>query len=224
MNAFDAPHRGSAVPKARGSATVGYVNESEQTPRAQYRRRLLQRQSAIFGTLVAIMGVLLILSMLFWTGALPFPWDRDFSETSDPNVVITPCIAKGTKAVDLTTINADVYNSTSRTGIAAEAGKELSDLGVQVGETDNWSGSSLQESARIRTGPDGIASAYTLALYIPDAVIQYDSDMTGASLDVILGVEWDGLSSAKSVKEANPTGTLTSIDGCENVGPTAGED
>lgn len=211
------------MPNSKSSATVGYVNESEQTPRAQYRRRLLQRQTTIFGSIVAAMGVLLIVAMLFWTGAIPFPWDREFTEAPDPNVVVTPCLPDGASAVDLTTINVNVYNSTTRTGIAGEAGQQLTALGINVGQTDNWSGTSLQESARIQTGVEGIASAYTLAQYIPNSVIQYNSSITGESLTVVLGVEWTAVSSAEDVAAANPDGTLTSVEGCTDVSPTAGE-
>lgn len=81
----------------------------------------------------------------------------------------------------------------------------------------------MQESARIQTGVEGIASAYTLAQYIPNSVIQYNSSITGESLTVVLGVEWTAVSSAEDVAAANPDGTLTSVEGCTDVSPTAGE-
>ncbi len=211
------------MPNGAVSVTVGYVKEPEQTPRAQYRRRLLQRQTTIFGSIVAIMGILLVVAMLFWTGAIAFPWDREFSAPPDPNQLIVPCLADGTEPVDLATITANVYNSTTRTGIAGEAAAQLGAIGVSVAQTDNWGGTALEETARIRTGIHGVAAAYTLAQYIPGSIVQFDTTMTGETISVVLGTAWSSVSTVEAVAEANPSGTLTSSPDCVDVAPTAGE-
>ena len=84
----------------------------------------------MFGSITALMAVLLLLAMLVWTGVLPFPFDRNFTAAPDPNKVVTPCLPADAEPVDLATISANVYNSTSRSGIAAEAASQLSGVSV----------------------------------------------------------------------------------------------
>ncbi len=203
------------------SATVGYV--SNLSARAEYKRRIQQRQTVIFGSIAAVMSFLLVLAMLTWTGVLPFPFNREFSAKPDPNTVVTPCLPAGAAALDLSAISANVYNSTSRTGIAGEAAGKLQSLGVAVASTGNWSGQSLAESARIQTGTQGVTAAYTLAQYIPGAVIQYNPELNGETLNVILGSEWNDFATAESVSAANPQGTLTSAAQCTTLDDSAGQ-
>lgn len=184
------------------------------TARDQYRKRIQQRQTVVFGSITALMAILLLVAMLMWTGVLPFPLDRKFSAAPDPNKIVTPCLPADAKPVELPTISVNVYNSTSRSGIAAEAASQLSGIGVSVGTTDNWVAQSLQESARIQTGPSGIVAAYTLAQYIPGSVIQFHADTTNDVVTVILGAEWNGILSPEAVAEENPDGELTSREGC----------
>lgn len=57
--------------KALHSATVIGVSEGNMTARAEYRKRTQQRQTVVFGSILATMGVLLLLSMLVWSGIMP---------------------------------------------------------------------------------------------------------------------------------------------------------
>ncbi|MCF2707006.1 LytR C-terminal domain-containing protein [Arcanobacterium haemolyticum] len=207
--------RSHAMRKILSSATVGYVNRV--SARTEYKRRIQQRQTVLFGSIAATMAVLLVFAMLFWTGIIPFPFEREFSAKPDPNRVVTPCVAEGTAPVELSAISASVYNSTSRTGIATDASQQLAALGVAVVTTGNWSSQSLNEPARIQAGPQGVAAAYTLAQYIPGAIIQYNGDLTGESLNIILGADWSALASADTVAANNPSGTLTSADECTDI-------
>lgn len=193
------------------------------TAREDYRRRIQQRQTVVFGSITTLMAVLLLVAMLVWTGVLPFPFNREFTTAPDPNRVVIPCLPTDAEPVELQTISANVYNSTSRSGIAAEAASQLSSIGVSVGTTDNWTSQSLQESARIQTGPSGVTAAYTLAQYIPDSVIQFNADTTNDVLTVILGAEWNGITSPEAVAEANPDGALTSREGCVPLEETTDE-
>ena len=204
------------------SATVVRVSEGKMTAREQYHRRIQQRQTVVFGSITAAMAVLLLVAMLMWSGVLPFPIKREFTAAPDPNRLITPCLSEDTQAVDLATVSANVYNSTSRSGIAAEAASQLSGIGVSIGSTDNWGAQSLQESARIQTGPSGIAAAYPQAQFIPGSVIQFDPDGTSDVLTVILGADWNGLLTAEAVAQENPDGVLTSREDCVPVEEASG--
>lgn len=214
---------GVAVQERALSTTVSSVNDASISARADYRRRIQQRQTVIFGTIAAIMAVLLLFALLFWSGIVPFPFDKKFSEKASTSEIVTPCIAKGAEATELNKITVNVYNSTSISGIAGEASAAFGALGISVGVTENWNGDqSLSESARIQTGAQGINAAYTLAQYIPDSIIQYDPDMTGETVNVILGTKWGGLQSAESVASVNPDGTLSSAADCTKLDSDAG--
>lgn len=202
--------------KALHSATVIGVSEGNMTARAEYRKRTQQRQTVVFGSILATMGVLLLLSMLVWSGIMPVPFERKFSEAPDPNRAITPCLpAEPTPAVDLATITVNVYNSTNRTGIGGEASSAFTNMGISVpNPAANWSSSTLPEPARIITGPTGVVEAYTLAQYIPDSVIAINPDETTDVLTVVLGSAWDGLKAWQTVYLENPERLLTSQEGC----------
>ncbi|AWE41635.1 MULTISPECIES: LytR C-terminal domain-containing protein [unclassified Actinobaculum] len=204
--------------EALSSATVDLVNEGKTTARAAYRRRIQQRQTIIFGSISAILAVLLLLSLLFWTGVLPFPFDREFTPAKSSNTVVTPCIEEGTAAVELNSISVNVYNSTSRANLASQAATDLAGRGVVVNETGNWDGQSLSESARIITGPEGIAAAYTIAQYFPDSMIQYNNGITDATLNIVLGSDYESLETPENVAAANPEGTLSPAENCTVVG------
>ncbi|MFT3944408.1 MAG: LytR C-terminal domain-containing protein [Ancrocorticia sp.] len=184
--------------------------------RAEYRKRTQQRQTVVFGSILATMGVLLVLAMLVWSGIMPVPFERKFSEAPDPNRAITPCLPTDpTTAVELTTITVNVYNSTNRTGIGGEASGAFTAMGISVpNPASNWSASSMSEPARIIAGPSGVVAAYSLAPYIPDSVIAINPDETTDVLTVVLGSGWDGVKDWRTVYLENPERKLTSVEGC----------
>lgn len=185
------------------------------TAREEYRRRTQQRQTVVFGTVSAIMAVLLLIAMLVWAGVMPFPFDRKFSEAPDPNEVITPCLPAGeSDPVDLATINVNVYNSTTKTGLAGDVAGSLEKLDIAVSNADNWAGETLNEPARIRTGPTGVVAAYTLAQFVPDSVIQFNPDQTTDTLDVVLGDDWNGRLTTDEVAAEYPEGKLENVPEC----------
>ena len=200
-------------------ATVIGVSEGNMTARAEYRKRTQQRQTVVFGSILATMGVLLVLSMLVWSGIIPVPFERKFSETPDPNRAITPCLpAEPTQAVDLATITLNVYNSTNRTGIGSEASGAFTNMGISVpNPASNWSSSTMSEPARIITGPTGVVAAYSLAQYIPDSVISINPDETTDVLNVVLGSAWNGVKDWQKVYLENPERLLTSPEGCVSI-------
>ena len=212
---FISPILARSVQNPPVSATVYSVSSGNVTAREEYRRRIQQRQTIVFGTVSAIMAALLLLAMLVWSGVIPFPFDREFTAAPDPNAVVTPCLPEGTTdPVDLAAINVNVYNSTTQPGLAGDVGGSLGKLGVVVSNTDNWSGETLDESARIRTGPTGVAAAYTLSQYISGSVIQFNADQTTDTLDVVVGSGWEKVLSTDEVKQAHPEGKLQNAAEC----------
>lgn len=195
--------------------SVDSVNASQRTTREEYRRKIQQRQTVVFGSITALMAVLLLLAMLVWTGIVPFPVKVAFSEKPDPKQVVTPCLPDGTTAVDLSTITINYYNSTKRSGIAAEAAQQLGELGVVKASVSNWgSSTTFEKSARIQANAQSIAAAYTIARYIPGAVIQYNPDISGETLNLILGDKWEKISDPTSI---DTSAALESAPGCTNI-------
>lgn len=189
--------------------------------RAAYRRKMQQRRTVLFGSIAIVLAVLMILSMLIWTGIIPTP-KKDFTSKIK---TIVPCLSDGTTPVEPSSINVNVYNATRGSGLASNAGSSLAQLGFVVERTDNWSGSSKVEKTQIITGAGGVAEAYSLQRYIPDSVVQFDSNITGSSVSLVLGNEFrDKVSNdqptvldAATVATNNPSGTLVSPKNCENV-------
>lgn len=195
------------------------MSETRRTAREEYNDRIQQRQTVIFGSIGGIMVLLLLVSFLIWTGIVPAPFNPAFSGSTEVgSELVTPCVPDNTQAVDMTTIAVNVYNSTSRNGLAGNVGGQLSAMGVALVGTDNWSGQSIGESARIITGQDGIPAAYTLAQYIPGSVVLYDPDVSDEVLSVVLGKDFTEVLTPEAVAQANPGGLLESQAECAVIG------
>ena len=190
----------------------------DNSARAAYRRKMQQRQTVLFSTLTATLAVIMVIAMLIWTKVIPLPFEPSFARDEDPNKVVTPCIADGSKATEVSSITVNVYNATNRTGIADEVAKSLKTSGFSVAQTENWGGeTAIKESARIVTGPRGINAAYTTAQYIPESVVHYDPSINDETISVVLGVGYNKVLEAKDVKSKNPKGKLTAAKGCVQV-------
>lgn len=195
------------------------MSETHKTAREEYHARIQQRQTVIFGSIGGIMVLLLLVSYLIWTGIIPAPYNPQFSGSEvSGSELVTPCVSDDTQAVDMTTIAVNVYNSSSRNGLAGNVGQQLSNLGVALVGTANWSDQAIAEPARIITGKDGIPAAYTLAQYMPGAIVLYDPDVKDEVLSVVLGKDFTEVSSPAEVAQANPGGLLESQEGCTVIG------
>ncbi|MDD7385201.1 MAG: LytR C-terminal domain-containing protein [Actinomycetaceae bacterium] len=190
------------------------ANVSPENSRERYQRRIQQRQTIIFGSMAALLIIMLVAALLVWSGIVPAPITRNFSEGSTRTNLNTPCIAAGTKPVEPAEITVNVYNSTSRAGLAESVSAELKGRKIIVGKTGNWSGQNLAEPARFIVGAQGVAAAYTLAQYVPDSVIEYSPDEASATVTMVLGAGYESLMTADQMKAANPDGVLTPIEGC----------
>lgn len=156
--------------------------------RAEYRKRTQQRQTVIFGSMIAVMAILLVLGTLVWTGLLPFPFNREFSQPPDSAAV--PCPTEGLAPQDPSTITVTVFNATNQTGLAGTVGSALAQSGVVVSETANWRGEDQFEAVRMYTTPSGVDAAYTLRAYFPTATVHLDPNLTSEIVEVVLGRDY----------------------------------
>lgn len=153
--------------------------------RAEYKKRTQQRQTVIFGSIIAVMAVLLVLGTLVWSGLLPFPFERKFSQPPSTDAVVCP--AQDAQHVDPTTITANVFNATSRSGLAGNVASALATAGVVISDTANWSGEQFSAPVRIYAGPKGVSNAYTLRAFFPGATVHVDPNLTNQVVDVVIG-------------------------------------
>ncbi|UFU07095.1 LytR C-terminal domain-containing protein [Ruania halotolerans] len=180
--------------------------------RAARRRHLQQRQTVIFGTLIAAMLVVGLAAGAVWVGILPSPVSIAISEPeSTESDDAGPCPPDGATYVPLTEISANVLNGTSRSGLAADTSAELGERGVAVGRQANAE-SPFAGVVRIVSGPEGLAAAYTAGVLFTDPRIEVDS-RTDETIDVILGSSYEALRSADEI-DIDPEVEIPIPQGC----------
>ncbi|MGV9189470.1 LytR C-terminal domain-containing protein [Arcanobacterium canis] len=184
----------------------------EINAREQYRQHLQRRQTVVFGSIIATMMGLFLIATVFWTGLIPFPFDPGFS--TSPKPVSVPCPTSN-KPVEPKTITAQVYNSTTRAGLAGKVAQALKGAGVSVTDAANWSGSTLKPSATIFAGTDGIDVAYTLRAYFPGSTVSFDSTQANDTVYIVMGSTQEDM--VKNPTAEQFAAAMQPIEGCQTV-------
>lgn len=190
---------------------------SNEKGRTQYRQRLQQRQTVIFGGISIILAVLMLLASAWWTGILPFPLNREFTVAEDTNRDIVPCVDQGATSVPKADITVNVFNSTTRTGLATTVADRLATEGVTVGQSANWRGEAPEHAVVIYTSADAVPAAYTLQQVFPDATVLLDRTSQTQVLDVVLGADFTDVKTPEDLAALQEGQPLTSLPGCEAV-------
>src|SRR3954468_24766651 len=87
-------------------------------------------------------------------------------------------------------VSLNVYNSTSRKGLAAAVAKAAGARGFKVKAVGNDpKDATVKQVAQIRFGPEGTASAKLVKSHIPQAVLVNDKRQ-GDSVDLVVGQTW----------------------------------
>ena len=119
-------------------------------------------------------------------------------------------------------VKINVYNSTSRVGLATDTAKVLSARGFKIQDVDNDPTRQMVAGvAEIRYGPKGAAGAQLLSFYIPGAVMIGDN-RTGKVVDVALGQAYKKLNGEAEIAAAmaSPSPSMSGA-GCATM-PAAG--
>ncbi len=170
----------------------GSVDEFERQ-RATRRRRLLERQAVIFGGLITSLLALVLVGLAIWFGAVPAPFRVPFSTPTPQDTTLgQPCPPDGATPVPYSQITVNVYNGTTRGGLAAATASELESRGLKVAARANDPRGRYEGSTLISSGPAGLAQAYSVAAMFPDAIVQLDA-REDTTVDVSLGSSYDGL-------------------------------
>ncbi|MFV0425533.1 MAG: LytR C-terminal domain-containing protein [Beutenbergiaceae bacterium] len=171
------------------------MTQSPEAVRARVarRRHLQQRQTVIFGALIAALLVAGLLGIATWTNIIPSPISIPLYSGPPPAPVAEqapPCPPEGALPVAYSQVSANVFNGTDTSGLAALTGASLRNYGIQTGRESN--GTTYGGVAEITTGELGIPAAYTVAALFTDSQIVLDSREDG-SIDILLGAQFEDL-------------------------------
>ncbi|MDR0431979.1 MAG: LytR C-terminal domain-containing protein [Bifidobacteriaceae bacterium] len=171
------------------------------------RRRLILRQTAIFGLLVALLVVVGAASIATLLGRMdplvsaPFSSPTPVTEDWGP----VPCPADESAMYPqaaLVTVN--VLNGSSAFGAATYLSQALEARGFAIGRVENalieYSGVAL-----IRTGALGLNRAYLLLANSPEGTILTFDPRTDESVDIVIGAEYKSLRPAETVTAQSGT-------------------
>lgn len=168
------------------------ISQARARARAARRRHLQQRQTVIFGTLIAAMLVVGLAAGAMWVGILPSPVSVAIEAPESTSAADSqPCPPEGATYVPLEEISANVLNGTNENGLAGRTTDALAERGVAVGRTAN-ADSAFEGVARILAGPSGLPAAFTLAELFNGAEVEVDS-REDETVDVILGSKFEAL-------------------------------
>lgn len=188
--------------------------------RAARRRHMQQRQTVIFGTLVAALLFVALLGGAVWSGVLPSPIDVPINSgapVATPEPVVPPCPPADTPPVAYPDITANVLNGTGEAGLAARTAATLENRGVMIGLLSD--GTPYGGVALVTTGPLGIAAAYTLAGLFSESQIVLDA-REDATVDVLIGSAYEGMLAEGEVT-LDPEAPIPAPEGCQ---PPEGEE
>ena len=187
------------------------------SPRARYQQHMRQRQTIVFGSVGAVLFVLLVFCTLFWLNVIPFPFNREFSRAPELKEYV-PCVAENTDPVAAADITVRVYNASNVEGLAAKVAETFSTGGITVSETANWAGDGINDPVVIYTSKNGTAAAYTVRAFLPTAKVIYDPNLVGEEVDVVLGAKWNGDNDLVGAPAEEDFSTaMTPIKGCTAV-------
>ncbi|AXG12239.1 LytR C-terminal domain-containing protein [Intrasporangium calvum] len=102
-------------------------------------------------------------------------------------------------------VTINVYNATSRSGLALTTSRRAVDRGFRIAKVANDPlKKTIKESAHIRYGTDGEESARLLAQHIKGARLVKDK-RKGDTVDLVLGNAWKGFGPAPTPTAPGPT-------------------
>jgi hypothetical protein len=141
------------------------------------------------------------------------------SDTSTPGPCVTTTVRPGLVLPKPGTVKTNVFNATTRAGLARKTANDLKSRGFQLGTIANDPlGKALTNVGEIRYGAKGKDNALLMRFYIPGAVLVLDA-RTDATIDVVTGLKFVAVAPQKTVTAAlaKPV-PVASGDGCASPG------
>jgi hypothetical protein len=172
--------------------------------RQRRRRHVHERQAVIFGVLLAGLGVAGLGAAAVYTGNLELPFlARGFSSPEPTGLAAadSPCPPEGATPVPYGQVVVNVFNGTTRVGLAGDTASALAARGFVIGTQANASAqgyTGYDGTALIQFGSQGVAAAYTVAAQIDSPLLVMD-DRGDASVDVVVGSSYNALVAAADI-------------------------
>jgi hypothetical protein len=181
------------------------------------RRQPTRRPPWLVGVAIVV-AVLVVVAVLYALVNLIRGGSTD-QAAAVPESSASPCVTSTVTTSSVLpspkAVRVNVYNSTSKSGLASDTAKELSARGFKVAKVANDPlGKKIDGVAQIRYGPKGEMAAQLLLIYVPGAEMVNDY-RTGGRVDLSTGKTFSGLSPQQGVKAllAAPT-PVASGPGC----------
>lgn len=181
---------------------------TDRTPdpaRQRRRRHVRERQAVVFGVMLGAMAVSAFGAAAVYTGNLSLPFLSHAIASPAPTGLAaanSPCPPEGALPVPYNQITVNVYNGTSRPGLAGETATSLAGRDFVIGSQGNasdWGYSGSQDgTALIQFGATGAAQAYTVAAQFDSPLLVLD-DRQDPSVDVVVGTAYNTLVAAADV-------------------------
>lgn len=187
---------------------------NEREARKQYVR---SRQAVVFTFIGAVMAAAMVISLLFYTGAIGSVEHKAIAV--QPNFGVTaPCAPKSQDGNEATYANnADVtmrvLNGTKFSGFAKAVGDALENRNFRISSIDTFTRQNVTRTT-IYFGKAAIPQAYTVASNFTDARMVMD-DRGDKLIDVVVGATFNDLRTQKSVPAAGAK--ITNFSTCKPV-------
>jgi len=158
-----------------------YTTEADGSVRARRRRR----------SLITLAVVLLGLFVAFWYAWSYYQADNSARASRPPAATCSPY---DPKAVTPESTRVNVYNASSRVGLAASVSRSLGDRGFVIGKVANDPTSrKTPKVAEIRYGPKGEAQAKLLRTSMPKGTTLVNDKRKVVIVDLALGPKFTTL-------------------------------
>jgi hypothetical protein len=186
----------------------------------RYRRRRPRWHlvAAVIVAAVVLIGLIFGIVKMFSGSSEP----AAVAPTPNPSPCVTVMVSPAESLPVVSQVRVNVYNATSKIGLAGTTAEELRARGFDIrtvaNEADNRQ---VQGTGELRYGPTGKAAAQLLAYYFPGAVLIPD-DRTKRVVDVVVGSGFVAVVDDATVaaKKASPTPSPSGI-GCPTASPIA---
>ncbi len=160
---------------------MGYVRTGGMSTAARRRRRTT---ALVLTGLAALLLIVLAYAVAYYQGWVGSPDEgtNDSSQASTQAPSITPA-----------EVTVNVYNAKGEPGLAGRIAAALEERNFDVASIDNDpEQASIEHSADIRHGPDGLAAAEFLQQSVPGSELVAD-ERESATIDLVLGDGFEAL-------------------------------
>ncbi len=171
----------------------GYEPEAALAVRVESRRR---RAAITLATLA------LVLFFAFW-----YAFSYIQASSTPPAAVAAPCVTISPGSIVPSTTKVNVYNATSRSGLAASTARELQARGFVVGAIANDpKKKKVAGPAEVRYGPAGAKRVALVTALIGKGAVTVKDTRKDASIDLVIG---NGFTSLTPAPTTPPTPICT---------------